>query len=87
MLERPCEYGVYSLQLKQRLLDALQLDREEKRAARDLADTSSGLASRLNKVRKLTGDGGLGWDRMEKRAARDLADTSSGLASRLNKVP
>ncbi len=53
VLDKPCDYGVYSLKLKQRLLDALHLDREEKRAAAKemMADTTStGLASRLHKV-------------------------------------
>ena len=40
---------MYSLKLKQKLLDNLQLEREEKRV-RDMVDTSTGLASRLDKV-------------------------------------
>ena len=42
---------MYSLRLKQKLLDNLHMEREERRAARDMVDTSSGLASRLDKVR------------------------------------
>jgi hypothetical protein len=49
-MDKRCEYGVYSLRLKQKLLDNLQLEREERRI-RDSVDTSTGLASRLDKVR------------------------------------
>jgi hypothetical protein len=52
VMDKRCEYGVYSLRLKQKLLDSLQLEREERRV-RESVDTSTGLANRLDKVQFL----------------------------------
>jgi len=58
LLDQPTEHGIYSLDLKQELLDKLtdqQSKTKERTEALSEADSSTGLSSRLNKV-KITGD-------------------------------
>ena len=57
LLDRPTEHGIYSLNLKQQLLDKMTEKQTKAKEAEALSepDTSSGLSSRLNRV-KITGD-------------------------------
>jgi len=48
VLDSPSEFGIYSLQMKHRLLNNLQLSKDKDQR---IEDSSSGLASRLDKVR------------------------------------
>ena len=54
-LEAPCKYGIYSLKLKNMLLDALSRQQTKKtvktEATATETDSSNGLVSRLDKVR------------------------------------
>ena len=57
LLDQPTEHGIYSLELKQELLDKLndkQIKTKESAAISE-ADSSTGLSSRLDKV-KITAD-------------------------------
>ena len=56
-MDRPTEHGIYSLNLKQQLLDKMTEKQTKAKEAEALSepDTSSGLSSRLNRV-KITGD-------------------------------
>ena len=57
-MDQPTEHGIYSLTLKQDLLDKMtekQNKTKERTEALPEPDTSNGLSSRLNKV-KITGD-------------------------------
>lgn len=54
-LDSPCKYGIYSLKLKQMLLDNLTRQQTKKSVAKPESvpsdqDTSNGLVSRLDKV-------------------------------------
>ena len=57
LLEQPTEHGIYSLDLKQELLEKLnsKQPKTKESAAISEADSSTGLSSRLDKV-KITGD-------------------------------